>query len=1118
MPIEQIEKFVEQSPTFRRILNSIRSGQLRSEITGLAGSSKALLLSYLHRKLRVPILIITAKPGEADELTDDLTVLLGQAYHFQAWDVLPYEPRPPSVETLASRIEALHALTRGDGPVVVTTIRALMQRTIPPKLFREKTLHLRVGASTPRDDLIRRLVDLGFERLPLVEELGQFSVRGGIVDVFPHGCENPLRVELFDNKIASIRQFDIFSQRSIAHKKEALILPRSDAHICEDDLKDFAEKSSGQEILELLKEDPSSYGLQWFTPLFPNLMASLLDHLPKDALLVLDGPQEIWAELENVLEEAQREFSTLLAEEQTVPSEILYDSKGRIQEQLSGFRLIVNRPLASAELNVDARPQEVIGSDLNRLRKKLSEYDQQGYRSFILCDNEGQVHRLEELLEDIPTTVQLGVASLHGGFVLPEILLAVFTDHQIFNRYRRRHRFWKYRGGAAISSYSALSAGDFVVHTDYGIGKYLGLEKLTIDDRQIDCLIIAYRDGDRLYVPIDQLGRIQKYIGGDGGAPALSRLGGATWDKVKSRAKKAVRDMARELIQLYAQRRAQKGFTFSPDTVWQKELEASFIYEETPDQLKALQAIKMDMENPAPMERLICGDVGYGKTEVAIRAAFKAVMDNKQVAVLSPTTILSQQHLTTFSDRLADYPINVAMLSRFRTKREQAEILRDLKAGKIDIVIGTHRLIQKDVVFKDLGLVIIDEEQRFGVTHKERLKQLCRMVDVITMTATPIPRTLYLSLMGARDMSVINTPPKNRLPIKTEFLEFKKEAIADAILREIDRGGQIYFVHNRVQTSQSMAQFIRQAVPHIRVGIAHGQMPERVLESTMLKFLRRDYDCLVATTIIENGLDIPNVNTIIINRADALGLAQLYQLRGRVGRSHHLAYAYLLTPPFKRLSEVARKRLRALREFTALGSGFQLAMRDLEIRGAGNILGAEQHGFITAVGFDLYCQLLEQAVRELKGEAIKEMPEPRLYLKVDAYIPDFYIPDEGQKVALCQRLSRAGSVDMIEELRQETEDRYGHVPPPVLTLMEVVAISVLAKEKGVDLVAIQNNQLLLEYRSDRIPSAEEISGILDRAEVPFQFLSGKGLGVRLFFPHKDRSKRLAFIKKTLQNL
>jgi transcription-repair coupling factor (superfamily II helicase) len=1012
-------------------------------------------------------------------------------------------------------METLQALAQGEEPAVITTIRALMQRTMPLKMLREKTLQLKVGSSIPRDELARSLVNLGFERLPLVEEVGQFSVRGGIVDIFPHGCENPYRVELLDDEIESIRQFDVFTQRSIARKEEAFILPRHEALISADDRKSVSDKA----VREFLGDDPSFPGAQWLVPLIPDLVASLLEYLPDEATIVLDGPDEIWQEAENVLLEAEREFSRGPGEEmQNVAPRQLYDRPDRIQQELNRFRLLTHRPLARADLDAGIRSQEAVGANLKRLSEKLREYAREGYRTFILCDNDGQARRLEELLEDVPPAVQIVVAALHGGFVFPEARLAVLTDHQIFNRYRRRHRFWKFRGGAAISSYSALSTGDFVVHVDYGIGKYLGLEKVTVDDRQIDCLVILYRDDDRLYVPIDQLIRVQKYIGGDGGAPALSRLGGTTWERVKSRTKRAIRDMARELVQLYAERKAKQGSIFSADTVWQKELEASFIYEETTDQMAAIEAIKSDMESHAPMDRLICGDVGYGKTEVAIRAAFKAVMEGKQVAVLTPTTILSQQHLTTFSDRLADYPVNVAMLSRFRTKKEQAEILKDLKAGKIDVVIGTHRLIQKDVQFKDLGLVIIDEEQRFGVAHKERLKHLRRLVDVITMTATPIPRTLYMSLMGARDMSVINTPPKNRLPIRTEFLEFNEEAIAEAILREADRGGQVYFVHNRVESIEAMAQFVSKAVPQIRVGIAHGQMHERVLESTMLKFLRGEYDCLVATTIIENGLDIPNVNTIIINRADAFGLAQLYQLRGRVGRSHHLAYAYLLTPPLRTLSEVARKRLSALREFTALGSGFQLAMRDLEIRGAGNILGAQQHGFITAVGFDLYTQLLDQAVRQLKGEDILEVPEPRLYLKADAYIPDDYIPDEEQKVALCQRLSRCGSLQEMEELRLETEDRYGRVPPSVHALLDTGAIGVLAKEKGLDLVAIQDDQLLLEYRPARVPRAKEISGILDRVEVPLQFLSGDKFGIRISIPRQSHSKRLPFIKKTLQKL
>jgi transcription-repair coupling factor (superfamily II helicase) len=1117
MSLQKIQHMAERSALFQDLFRRLEQSR-RLVLGGLAGSSPAVLIAALRDRLKVPVVVITADPNQSEELADDLMELLGQAYHFQAWDVVPYESNPPSVEVLASRLETLEALTREPSPVVTTTMRAIMQRTMPPDLLRQRTIRLKVGAKISRDDLIEKLVRLGFERLPLVEEVGQFSVRGGIVDVFPHGCENPYRVELVDDRIESIRQFDIFSQRSISHPDEAVILPRRESLLSGEELMAASQTSPDRAALSLLAEDPSIHGLQWVAPLFPDKVASLLDYLPRDAVVFLYSPEEIRHQAEQILEEARVEFDRRETEERILPPEDLYDDAERLGERCSLFRQLIYHPLGTGELDFGILAQEALSGELKRLRQRLEEYARDGYRTFILCDNQGQARRLGELLEDPPPALEISVGALHGGFVFPQARLAVFTDHQIFNRYRRRHRFWKFRGGAAISSYSALSQGDYVVHVDYGIGRYQGLEKVTVDGRNMDCLVLLYRGDDRLYVPVDQLKRVQKYIGGDAGPPSLSRLGGSGWEKIKSRTKKAIRDMTRELVQLYAVRKAKDGHAFTEDTVWQKELEAAFIYEETPDQITAIEAIKGDMESPSPMDRLVCGDVGYGKTEVAIRAAFKTVMDGKQVAVLAPTTILAQQHLTTFRDRLADFPVKVAMLSRFKTRKEQTQTLRELQEGQVDIVVGTHRLIQKDVLFKDLGLVIIDEEQRFGVAHKERLKQLRRLVDVLTLTATPIPRTLYMSLMGARDLSVINTPPKDRRPIKTEFLEFDEAAVAEAILREVDRGGQVYFVHNRVQSIQAIASLVSRIVPLARVGVAHGQMPERMLENTMLRFLRREYDVLVATTIIENGLDIPNVNTIIINRADAFGLAQLYQLRGRVGRSHHLAYAYLLTPPLGSLSAVARKRLSALREFTALGSGFQLAMRDLEIRGAGNILGSQQHGFIAAVGFDLYCQLLDEAVRELKGETIPEVLEPRLHLKVDAYIPDQFIPDEAQKVAICQRLSRTKDRQGLEDIRLELEDRYGPIPPPTLALLDLAAVGLLAKEKGIDLVAVQDHDLVVEYRPGRAPGAEEISRILERLEHPLEFISGETFGARISLPETAHQRRLDSVKKTLQKL
>ena len=1129
MSLKKIQQIAGASALFGQVLDQVRRDR-HVDITGLAGSSTAVLLSFLQRRLNVPLLAVTAEPTAAEELSDDLTALLGEAHYFQAWDTVPYESSPPSVEVMASRMETIEALqgctehrapdpSGGQAvPAVVTTIRALMQRTMPPDLFARKTLRLSVGSTISLQTLIRDLIGLGFERLPLVEEVGQFSVRGGIVDIFPHGCQNPYRVEFAGNRIESLRVFDVFSQRSIEPTDRAVILPRREFLIPDHELRAAGQSAPGRAALVLLAEESSVHGLQWVAPLFPDLVSSLLDHLPPDAVIFLDGQEDNLHQAESVLEEAEREYGRRETEERILPPGELYDPPEKLMERMSGFRLLRSRPLGPAGANLEIRSQDPVGGDLKRLREGLAEYFREGYQTFILCDNSGQAKRLEELLEERPVNVEISAGALHGGFTFPGAGLAVLTDHQIFNRYRQRHRFWKFRGGAAISSYSALSPGDFVVHVDYGIGRYQGLQQIDVEGRKMDCLVLHYRDEDRLYVPVDQLKRVQKYLGGDAGPPALSRLGGTAWERIKSRTKKAIRDMTRELIQLYAERKAKQGNAFSPDTVWQKELEAAFIYEETPDQMAAIEAIKGDMESASPMDRLVCGDVGYGKTEVAVRAAFKAVMDGRQVAVLAPTTILAQQHLTTFSDRLADFPVKVDMLSRFRSRKEQRAILEELNKGTVDIVVGTHRLIQKDVKFKDLGLVIVDEEQRFGVAHKERLKQLRRLVDVLTLTATPIPRTLYMSLMGARDLSVINTPPRDRRPIKTEFLEFDEKAIAEAILRELDRGGQVYFVHNRVQSIQAMASLVSRVVPQARIGVAHGQMPEGILEGTMMRFLRREYDVLVSTTIIENGLDIPNVNTIVINRADAFGLAQLYQLRGRVGRSHHLAYAYLLTPPLKTLSAVARKRLSALREFTSLGSGFQLAMRDLEIRGSGNILGPQQHGFIAAVGFDLYCQLLQESVRELQGEEIPSVPDPRLHLKVDAYLPDHYVPDEGQKVSLCQRLSRSGSLQSIEDIRREMEDRYGALPAAAESLLDLTAVSLLAREKGIDLVAIQDHSLLLEFRPERVPTPGRIKDILDRIDRDIQFLSGERFAVRITLDLPKPADQLEEIKKTLQKI
>jgi transcription-repair coupling factor (superfamily II helicase) len=669
------------------------------------------------------------------------------------------------------------------------------------------------------------------------------------------------------------------------------------------------------------------------------------------------------------------------------------------------------------------------------------------------------------------------------------------TDHEIWGRPRRRIRPRRFRRGILPSELQSLKPGDYVVHIEHGVGIYQGMERLPADGGQTDCLLITYQKGDKLYVPVDQLDLIQRYSAGEGAAPRVSTLGGTGWQKLKSRVKRRIKMMAEDLIQTYARRRSLPGHAFGPDTVWQREMEAAFPYEETPDQFSAIEDVKRDMESERPMDRLVCGDVGYGKTEVAIRAAFKAAMEGKQVAVLVPTTLLAEQHLGTFRERMQNFPLNIEMLSRFRTRAEQNQILEKLRLGQIEIVIGTHRLLSKDVVFHNLGLIVVDEEQRFGVRHKEALKKLRTQVDVLTLTATPIPRTLHMALMGARDMSSINTPPRDRQPIHTEIVNFSDDVIVDALLREADRGGQSFFVHNRVMTIENVHVHLSKLVPGLRVGVAHGQMPERHLERVMLDFLKREYDVLLSTMIIESGLDIPSVNTILIDRADAFGLAQLYQIRGRIGRSARKAFAYLLVPPDRALTETAQKRLRVIDELEELGSGFQLAMRDLEIRGAGNILGAEQSGFIVNVGFDMYCRLLDEAVRELKGVTHEEAEPARVSTDLDAYLPESYVPDRAEKVKLYKKLADANELGEIAGIEEEIRDRFGALPIEGQRLVDLRRLRVLATSMGVRSIILRAG--LFEVLFRRQMTRDEVKALLKGTAVPVEFGSTGDRGFRI---------------------
>jgi transcription-repair coupling factor (superfamily II helicase) len=1125
MPLSGILKLADSSLSFSKIKDALTRGEKVISISGLAGSGKALLLAYLKKNLDSPFLVITSKPEEALKIYDDLVSFLGQEKTrlFPAWEILPYEMKIPDPEIIGRRLETLYDLMLKESIVAVATVRSCLEKTMLPLELNKKIISLKVGESRDIEYLSQQLFDLGFKRFPQVEEVGAYSIRGGIVDVFPHSYSDPIRIEFFGDQIESIRKFAVLDQRSIQKIDSALILPSREVLISDEKLEECLSKLRPKQA-ENLREKIRFYeevpGLEWLASLFELPQATILDYLPPDSILFLDEPSLIQNEWDQIQTETERLFSEAEKREEAVPEpKVLFDDKEAFLNQTHQFQVIENLSLGEKKgsINLGMMEPEGFGGSLDLLRGAIRNYKTQRQKIYVFCDNPGQKDRLSELLDHEREGVNLEVGLLNSGFSFPEIGLVTLTDHQIFSRYFRRRRKRRFNEGIALSSYSSLSVGDFVVHIDFGIGKYAGLESLLVDQKRRECLKLFYQGGDKLYVPIEEFNRVHRFVGKEG-APTLSKLGGTSWEKLKRRTKKAIQDIAKELIELYAERKAKLGFAFSPDSPWQKELEASFIYEETPDQLSAIDAIKQDMQKEIPADRLICGDVGYGKTEVAIRAAFKCVMDGKQVAVLVPTTILAFQHFTTFTERLREYPVRIEMLSRFKSRKEQKEIVLALKEGRVDVVIGTHRLLSNDIKFKDLGLLIIDEEQRFGVTHKEKLKKLRRLVDVLTLTATPIPRTLQLSLFGARDMSIINTPPKDRLPIHTEIVEFDKELIAEAIVREVDRGGQVYFVHNRVQTIEAMYRFLKNLVPETRIAIAHGQMDERLLEKVMLEFLDHQYDCLLVTSIIESGIDIPTVNTIIINRADKFGLAQLYQLRGRVGRSGTKAYAHLLIPKAKLLSPTARKRLKALEQFTQLGSGFHLALRDLEIRGAGNLLGPQQHGFIEEVGFDLYCRLLDEAVRELKGEKIEKLKEVKMEFDLDIYIPESYIPESQQRVDIYRKLSEASSVEEVDMIKAELSDRFGKPKKEVKDLLEFTCAKITASMKGISRLSLKKDVLMLEFSPDKKMGKKEIENLSQKIKLPFEFKVDQSLKIYVKLEEVALEKKAEFVKNFLLKL
>ncbi|MGM9540529.1 transcription-repair coupling factor [Anaerovibrio sp.] len=1003
------------------------AGQFRKSggqafVYGLAGTQKhsAFAACYLHNTA----VIVTSGQQELNGWREDLQCLLPETeiLELPVLDMVEFNAAAKGLHRLARRMEVLGRLLKGERLVVLATVEAAMQKGIGPAAYRELSLVLERGMLIGREKLLQQLVKLGYERSDQVEMAGDFSVRGGIVDVFPLNSPHPCRIEFFDDEIESIRQFNIGTQLSIDKLDEVEILPFGGV----------AEKQR---------------------------KCCFMDFLPEDGTVIIDEPLKAREASIKLIKENPDIRTRMFSWE-----ELNRQTEGRNVILLALMLYNLHNAALDRIISVKVNGVTSYQKQMDMLVSEAQDWLSAGQGLIMTLGDMGKSGSLKELFgrhrlaavetdaaEPVkPGRINLVQGALLNGFELPGAKLVLVTEKDIFGRQKKR--LSRVSSEERINSFREINVGDYVVHTQHGIGKYMGVETVEIEGIRRDYLRIQYGGDDKLFVPTDQVGMLQKYIGSEGEIPRLHRMGSTAWAKAKSRAKSAVEDIAQDLIRLYAQRKKTRGFAFGPDTVWQREFEDAFPFEETPDQLSAINDIKKDMERQQPMDRLLCGDVGFGKTEVAVRAAFKAVMGGKQVAVLVPTTVLAQQHYQTFEERFRNFGPSVDVINRFRSPKEQKSILERTREGRVDILIGTHALLnQKKVQFKDLGLLIVDEEQRFGVKQKEKIKSLALGIDVLTLSATPIPRTLHMSLAGARDMSIIGSPPQERFPVQTYVVENSNGIIRNAIHRELKRGGQIYFVYNRVETIEQMKLKLEEIVPDAVIQIAHGQMPEAQLERVMVEFYEGKYDILLATSIIESGLDIANANTIIIYDADRFGLAQLYQMRGRVGRSHHLAYAYLLYQQNKVLSEVAEKRLQAIKEFAELGAGFKIAMRDLEIRGAGDLLGAQQHGHIASVGFEMYCRLLDEAMQQIKtGKPVEVIPEPLIEIPVEAYLDSDYIGDAMHKIEIYQKIAAVRDNDQLEAVLAELTDRFGEPPVQVLNLLDVARVRNYARRIGIE--------------------------------------------------------------------
>lgn len=1085
----------QSSPVFPASVKSIQANG-KTIAQGLYGSSKGLFVGSIFQATENSILVLTSTTREAEEIYQDIRYFFPEIVceMFPSWEMMPYERISPFSDVIHHRVMVLHKIVSGERLVVVAPVQAALQNIIPLPIFKNLYIDIKKGEEMLYELLIEEIAHLGYKRTSMVEGSGEFSVKGDILDIFPSSMENPVRIEFFGDTIERVRTFDALSQRMIEEIDFVEILPQREliydkqgtARALEKLSTDFSNQLEKKEIVEYITNGIYFNGIEHLTPLFYEPFC-LLDYLP-EALVVLNEEERISKAEKRLLYEAGEIFHSSHKHQQVKPSpQELYSSYDKKLAHRKSVELyFLTRFDTDNAITFKIGTPDGFKESISRFSEYVKGKIEEGYRFGILASYEGQAKRLKDILS-VPelspvlegdlidsggkivkqktkeNDILISTASLSSGFILHDTRFYLLMDREIFGRKRSFFKKIHKVNSTPIESFFELSRGDYVVHVNYGIGKFFGIERIKAYNKEKDYIKLIYAESETLYIPIEQMNLVQKYIGGSGNEPTLDKLGSKSWEKTKSRVKKALEQMAGELARLYKSRLENRGIACAPDSEWQMQFEASFEYDETPDQLNAIIDAKKDMESLRTMDRLICGDVGYGKTEVAMRACFKAVMNGMQVGILVPTTILCEQHFETFKERFKNFPVEIRMLSRFCSPKDIEKTVKQLKEGQVDVAIGTHRLLSSDIHFKNLGLVIIDEEQKFGVRHKESLKKFRTMVDVISLSATPIPRTLHMSLASIRDISIINTPPENRLPIDTYIMEFNENIIRDAIQREVKRGGQVFFLHNRVRTIYEFSGFIQKLCPAVSIGVAHGQMSEHELEEVMHKFINGKFDVLVCTTIIESGLDIPNANTILIDRADALGLSQLYQLRGRVGRSKNKAYCYLFYPEDMVLSEIAQKRLAAIREFTDLGSGFKIAMKDLEIRGAGNILGPEQSGDIAAVGFDLYCKLLKETVDEVIGGSEIDSFETFVDLRYDGFIPDSYIPDEKQKFEIYKKIVGCTTFDDIADIKQELKDRFGEYPSIVGSLLSLSYLKVEAKTLRVSSVVETSGQINIEF-------------------------------------------------------